>query len=34
VEQDRGNVEFSKRRMKNVLTFELALKLDTPGAEP
>lgn len=34
VEQDRGNMEFSKRHMKNVETFKLALKLDTPGAEP
>lgn len=34
VEQDRGGMEFSKRHMKNVETFQLALKLDTPSAEP
>ena len=34
VEQDRGGMEFSKHRMKNVETFQLALKLDTPSAEP
>ena len=34
VEQDRGGMEFSKRHMKNVETFQLALKLDTPSSEP
>ena len=34
VEQERGGMEFSKRHMKNVETFQLALKLDTPSAEP
>lgn len=34
VEQDRGGMEFSKRHMKNVETFQLALKLDTPSPEP
>ena len=34
VEQDRGSMEFSKHRMKNVETFQLALRLDTPSAEP
>jgi hypothetical protein len=34
IEQDRGRMEYSKRRMRNVETFQLALKLDTPGPEP
>jgi hypothetical protein len=34
IEQDRGRMEYSKRRMKNVETFQLALKLDTPNDEP
>jgi hypothetical protein len=34
IEQERGSMEFSKRRMKNVETFQLALKLDTPTPEP
>jgi hypothetical protein len=34
VEQDRGGMEFSKHHMKNVETFQLALKLDTPSGEP
>jgi hypothetical protein len=34
VEQGRGRMEFSKRSMKNVNTFELGLKLDTPASEP
>ena len=34
VEQDRGGMEYAKRHMKNVETFQLALKLDTPSAEP
>jgi hypothetical protein len=34
VEQDRGSMEFSKHRMKNVETFQLAVKLDTPSPEP
>ena len=34
IEQDRGSMEFSKHRMKNVETFQLALRLDTPSAEP
>lgn len=29
VEQERGRMEYTKRRMKNVETFQLALKLDT-----
>jgi hypothetical protein len=34
LEQDRGQMEFSKRRMKNVESFALSLKLDTPADEP
>lgn len=34
VEQDRGSMEFSKHHMKNLETFQLALKLDTPSGEP
>jgi hypothetical protein len=34
VTQNRGRMEFSKRSMKDVDTFELALKLDTPASEP
>jgi hypothetical protein len=34
LEQDRGRMEFSRRKMKNVETFDLALKLDTPAGEP
>lgn len=34
LEQGRGRMEFSKRSMKNVDTFELGLKLDTPASEP
>jgi hypothetical protein len=34
VEQDRGRMEFSKKRMKSIETFSLALKLDTPTPEP
>jgi len=34
LEQGRGRMEFSKRSMKNVNTFELGLKLDTPASEP
>lgn len=30
VEQDRGRMEYSKRRMKNVDTFALGLKVDVP----
>ena len=34
VEQERGKMEYSKRRMKNVETFQMALKLDTPSDAP
>jgi hypothetical protein len=34
VEQERGKMEYSKRRMKNVETFQIALKLDTPSDAP
>ncbi|HEY5908616.1 MAG TPA: hypothetical protein VIZ31_11275 [Vicinamibacteria bacterium] len=34
IEQERGRMEFSKKRMKSVETFALALKLDTPTPEP
>ena len=34
VEQERGRMEYSKKRMKSVETFALALTLDTPGTEP
>jgi hypothetical protein len=34
IEQERGRMEYSKKRMKSVETFELALKLDTPTPEP
>ena len=34
IEQERGRMEYSKKRMKSVETFALALTLDTPGTEP
>jgi hypothetical protein len=34
VEQERGRMEYSKRHMKNVETFQIALKLDTPTDAP
>jgi hypothetical protein len=34
IEQLRGRMEYSKKRMKAVETFELALTLDTPIPEP
>jgi hypothetical protein len=34
VEQDRGRMEWSRKGMKNVETFRLALVLDTPTPEP
>ena len=33
-EQDRGAMEFAKRHMKNVESFQLSLKLDTSSDEP
>jgi hypothetical protein len=34
IEQERGRMEYSKKRMKDVATFELALTLDNPRPEP
>lgn len=34
IEQERGHMEYSKKRMKGVETFALALTLDTPIPEP